>query len=76
VPCGTERLPRNGFHGHVILQLTVCPEQTCQLPAEITDRFVLSSTDGPIEHVMVHCVARHISTVPVDRLVPTSAVRQ
>jgi hypothetical protein len=61
---------------YVILQLTVCPEQTCQLPAEITDRFVLPSTEGPIEHVMLHCVARHIYTLPVARLVTAGAVRQ
>ncbi len=60
----------------VILQLTVCPELTCHLPAEITDRFVLPSTDGPIEHVTLHCVARHIFTLPVARLVTTDAVRQ
>lgn len=58
------------------LQLTGCPEQSCHLPAEITDRFVLPSTDGPIEHVTLHCVARHIYTLPVARLVTTGAVRQ
>jgi hypothetical protein len=59
----------------VILQLTICPDELCQLPAEITDRFVLASTDGPIEHVRVHCVARHHHTLPVDRLITVSSVR-
>ena len=60
----------------VILQLTICPEQTCHLPAEITDRFVLPSTDGPIEHVTLHCVARHTFILPVARLVGGDAVRK
>jgi hypothetical protein len=60
----------------VILQLTVCPEPTCQLPAEITDRLVLPSTDGPVEHATLHCLARHIFILPVARLVTADAVRQ
>jgi hypothetical protein len=52
----------------VILQLTGCPEETCHVPAEITHRFVLASTDGPVEHVTVRCVARHVFLLPVARL--------
>ena len=36
------------------LELTHCPE--CGAPAEIVDRFLLPSTDGPIEHVKTRCV--------------------
>lgn len=54
----------------VILQLTLCPDETCRLPAEVADRFVLTSTSGPIEHVTIRCVARHLFTVPVHRLAP------
>jgi hypothetical protein len=39
------------------MDTTTCPE--CGAPAEVTDRFALESTDGPIEHVRVQCVRRH-----------------
>lgn len=39
------------------MDTTTCPE--CGAPAEVTDRCVLESTDGPIEHVRVGCVRRH-----------------
>jgi len=39
------------------MDTTTCPQ--CGTPAEVTDRFVLESTDGPIEHVRVQCLARH-----------------
>jgi hypothetical protein len=59
----------------VILQLTACPDADCQLPAEVVDRFVLPSTEGPIEHVMLHCLARHTFTLPVARLITVDRVR-
>lgn len=34
-----------------------CPD--CGEIAEVRDRFVLPSTDGPVEHVQTLCVARH-----------------
>lgn len=40
-----------------MLTLTSCPQ--CGAPAEITERFVLASTDGPVPHVALACVARH-----------------
>lgn len=49
-----------------LLQLTRCPE--CGAIAEIVRRVVLQSTDGPIEHVRMECVARHWF------LLPTAAV--
>ena len=39
------------------MDLTTCPE--CAAPAEITDRFVLESTDGPVDHARVRCVRGH-----------------
>jgi hypothetical protein len=39
------------------MDLTRCPE--CGAPAEITDRFVLESTDGPVEHARVDCAGGH-----------------
>lgn len=34
-----------------------CP--TCALPASVADRFLLASTDGPLEYVRVSCVGEH-----------------
>jgi len=39
------------------MDTTTCPE--CGAPAEVTDRFVLESTDGPIEHVRLQCAGLH-----------------
>jgi hypothetical protein len=57
------------------IQLTTCPEPSCRVPAEITDRFVLHSTAGAVEHVRVYCVARHIFTLPTARLGASDGVR-
>ena len=46
--------------------LVACPE--CELPAEITERFWLDSTDGPVLHVCVTCVDGHYFRMPADRL--------
>jgi hypothetical protein len=48
------------------LQLVGCPQ--CLTPAEITDRFVLESTSGPVEHVTVWCANRHRFTTTIDHL--------
>jgi hypothetical protein len=48
------------------LDLVGCP--ACAAPAEIVERFVLDSTDGPIEHATVRCADRHRFTVLVERL--------
>jgi hypothetical protein len=49
------------------VDLVGCPE--CEAPAEVVvDRFVLESTEGPIEHATVACAARHRFTVLVERL--------
>jgi hypothetical protein len=34
-----------------------CPQ--CALPAEITDRFTLASTDGPLDHLKIGCRGGH-----------------
>ena len=41
-----------------------CPE--CELPAEVVDRFSLPSTDGPIAHVKIGCLAGHVFTPAAD----------
>ena len=49
-----------------------CPE--CGAPAEIVDRFVLPSTDGPVEHVKLWCVTRRWFTLPAENMPATTAV--
>ena len=56
------------------LDLVGCP--ACAAPAEVVERYVLDSTDGPIEHATVLCSERHRFTVLVERLVtPRTADR-
>jgi hypothetical protein len=47
-------------------ELSICPEPSCRMVAEIHDRFTLGSTDGPIEHVKTYCVNRHVVVLPTD----------
>ena len=48
------------------METTRCPE--CGQPAEVVDRTVLASTDGPVEHAHVRCVQRHRFWLPVAYL--------
>ncbi len=48
------------------IQWTRCPQ--CDSIAEIVDRDVWPSTDGPVEHVTVRCVRRHRFVMPVVSL--------
>ena len=45
------------------MEWTRCPQ--CGLVAEVVDRDVWPSTDGPVEHVHVRCVDRHRFVLPV-----------
>ena len=54
------------------LDLVVCPE--CAAPAEVMDRYVLPSTDGPVEHVKVQCLGRHWFVLPAAALPPVRTV--
>jgi hypothetical protein len=49
-----------------MLIITSCPQ--CHEPAEVTDRFWLASTEGPVEHVVVRCTSRHRFRLPADML--------
>ena len=49
-----------------MLTIVACPQ--CRVPAEITERFSLPSTDGPVAHVAVGCAAGHHFRMPADRL--------
>ena len=57
-----------------MLDLTVCPEPSCSSAAQIFDRSVLQSTDGPIEHVRIQCLNRHHFLLPVEMLTSRHAV--
>ena len=48
------------------MEWTQCPQ--CGLVAEVVDRDVWPSTDGPIEHLHVRCVARHRFVLPAATL--------
>lgn len=41
-----------------------CPELGCELPADVLDRTVLESTDGPVEHVRTACSGGHWFFMP------------
>ena len=49
-----------------MLILVACPE--CGVPAEVTDRFALTSTDGSVEHLALRCAASHHFRMPVEML--------
>ena len=46
--------------------LVSCPD--CGVPAEITERFRLPSTDGPVDHIVLHCAAGHHFRMAAERL--------
>jgi hypothetical protein len=48
------------------MQIVACPDPACAVPAEVLDRWSWASTDGPLEHIRVQCVNRHVFTVPVQ----------
>jgi hypothetical protein len=48
--------------------LTIVPCPQCGVPAEITERFSLPSTDGPVAHVMMYCAAGHHFRMAAERL--------
>jgi hypothetical protein len=56
-----------------MLTIVGCPE--CHQPAEVLDRFALESTDGPVEHVRLGCLARHHFLMPVEALTRAASTR-
>jgi hypothetical protein len=59
--------------GRTLLTVIPCPH--CGVPAEVTERFSLPSTDGPVGHVALSCAAGHHFRMAVDRL-PAPAQQQ
>ena len=54
--------------GGLAMDDTRCPEPGCELPAEILDRAILESTDGPIEHARIVCLGGHRFFMPTAML--------
>lgn len=46
--------------------MTACP--ACSAPAAVTHRYVLESTDGPVEHAQAQCIHGHIFNGPTAML--------
>ena len=44
----------------------------CGLPAEVRCRFIMRSTDGPLESAMISCPAGHWFTGPIEFLTPAT----
>lgn len=53
------------------LDTTSCPQ--CGAVAEVLDRSVVESTDGPVELARIACLARHHFLLPVEHLARTTA---
>jgi hypothetical protein len=49
-----------------MISLMACPE--CGVQAEVTDRFMLPGTSGPVQHLAVQCIAGHHFRMPADML--------
>jgi hypothetical protein len=46
------------------MELRDCPDARCSGVAEVVDRTVLESTDGPVEHLRIECVRGHTFFCP------------
>jgi hypothetical protein len=55
-----------GQEVRLVLTLISCPE--CFVAAEVTDRFSLPGTGGPVDHVALRCAAGHHFRMPTDML--------
>ena len=42
--------------------------ERCGLPAEVRSRFVMRSTDGPLESAMIRCPVGHVFNAPIEFL--------
>ena len=42
--------------------------ERCGLPAEVRSRFVMRSTDGPLESAMIRCPVGHVFNAPIEYL--------
>ncbi len=65
-PHRPQHLTAEPDHDLIAIEITGCP--VCEHPAEILRRFVLESTDGPLEHVKIRCLIGHGFLMPVELL--------
>jgi hypothetical protein len=42
--------------------------ERCGLPAEVRSRFIMRSTDGPLESAMTRCPVGHVFNAPIEFL--------
>jgi hypothetical protein len=47
-----------------------CPHGDCSARVYVEARYVLESTDGPVEHMKVRCTVGHWYDASVDSLLP------
>ena len=52
-----------------------CPDPACSHESTIVERWVLRSTDGPVDHVRVQCPNEHVFTAPMDFLLGSDVER-
>lgn len=50
------------------MEFCECPEEGCGMVALVAERYVMESTDGPIEHARIGCVMGHRLNLPTARL--------
>jgi hypothetical protein len=55
--------------GSGTLELVVCPEPGCRVPAEVVDRFLLVSTHGSVAQARTWCLDGHGFTQRPEALV-------
>ncbi|MGH3631899.1 MAG: FAD-binding protein, partial [Sciscionella sp.] len=66
VPSTFAKAPAFVAPNWILLDAAGCPE--CGRVADVVDRFVLASTDGPVEHIRLRCDAgRHHLTIIVEK---------
>ena len=58
------------------LVIITCPEEGCDAPAEIFDRWAFASTNGPVVHVRTRCLEGHHLTPRVEHLLAAEASAQ
>jgi hypothetical protein len=50
------------------VNVTACPDEGCDQPAEILDRAMIESTHEPVEHIRVACLGGHRFLMPSEML--------
>ncbi|MDN5790580.1 MAG: hypothetical protein L0H25_06920 [Micrococcales bacterium] len=64
-PARLQAMRTSVARGYVLLGIAACPE--CGRLADVVDRFVLPSTDGPLEHIRLRCDGgRHHLTLIIE----------